>query len=152
MKLFRCFLVLGLFTRYVTNFTIMTKPSTSYVRNIHMSSFDNRLKNVQKNINNYLKKDRPIEKGFSARIPIKKVTFDTIFLNIFSIETIYTTPSEDRIIIQLQNGCKYVFYATNEEDKKKIRRIIEIVPNSITVKVIANNKVFDDNGFLYCEK
>lgn len=154
MKIYKYFLTLVLLSNYVTGFTIITKPvSTNFIRNIHMSSSseNNRLKNIQNKINKYLQKDKPIEKGFSARIPIKKVPFDTIFLNIFCIEAIYITPAEDRIIVQLNNGCKYVFYSTNEEDKKKIRKIIEIVPNSITVKVITNNKVFDDNGFLYCE-
>lgn len=154
MDISRCLMMVGLLSSYVSCFNIITKPSTmKYVRTIHMSSsFENkRLEDIQKNISRYLKKDVPIEKGFSARSPIKKVPFDTIFLNIFSIEIIYTTPSEDRIIIQLNNGHKYIFYSTNEEDKAKIRKIIELVPNSITIKVITDKKVFDDNGFLYCE-
>lgn len=154
MDFSRCLMMLGLLSSYATSFNIISKPYTmKYVRTIQMSSsFDNkRLENIQKNISKYLKKDTPIEKGFSARVPIKKVSFDTIFLNIFSIEIIYTTPTEDRIIIQLNNGHKYVFYSTNDEDKAKIRKIIELVPNSITIKVITDKKVFDDNGFLYCE-
>lgn len=154
MDILRYLVVLGLLSTYVTGFNTISQPSVmKYTRTIHMSSsFDKKkLESIQNSISKYLKKDAPIEKGFCARVPIKKVHFDTIFLNIFSIDIIYTTPSEDRVIIQLNNGNKYVFYLTNQEDKVKIRKIIELVPNSITVKVITDKRVFDDSGFLYCE-
>lgn len=119
------------------------------------SSFEHkRLRDIQLKIENYIKQDTPIQSGIKSRAPIPKVPFDTIFLNIFSIKTIYTTPSEDRIIISLNNDNKYIYYSTCDDDKKKIRKIIEIVPNSITVIVISDvRNVFDnENSFLYSEK
>lgn len=154
MNAFRIFLLIGLLCNYVKGFGIhLQKP----IKNIHMTtSYNNNYKllKLQKNIENYLKKDIPIEKGIQSRSPIPKVPFDTIFLNIFSIKTIYITPVEDRIVIVLNNNNKYIYYSTCDDDKQKIRKIIEIVPNSITVIIITDIKnVFEnDTGMLYSEK
>lgn len=121
--------------------------------NTKMELSEKRLMKLRNNIDRYMKKDIPIEKGIQSNCgPIKKIEFDKIFINLFSIKQIYITPNEDRIVVVLTNNHKYVYYAYSDEDKEKIRQIIRVAPNCIKIIIVTDIRVFENIGsFLYCE-
>jgi len=121
----------------------------------HMSLSNNkRLRVIKNNIQNYLNKDYKIVKGVLPKKPIEKVDFDKLFLNIFLIKEIYLTHDLDRFVIVLENNHKYIYYCLSENDKNKIKKLIDLLPNSCRVIVISDiQNVFDEpTGFLYSQK
>lgn len=136
--------------------------SSSYLESINNNNDKKikKLESVRNNIVKYLKseKDDPethkMEKGFvSTFYPIPKANFDTIFLSIFQICTVYMSYNLDRIIFELQSGKRYVYYIKDKADYKKISQLIDLIPNKIKHVIIndVKNTMDDVFGHLYCE-
>jgi len=112
-----------------------------------------RLEKLKENINKYIENPPPVAKGIQSNVPIKAVNFDKIFLNIFNIHTIYTTNTQDRIVVILNNNEKYVYYPSNKDEIHNICQLINVIPNNVKVLVITDIKNTFENSFhfLYCE-
>lgn len=114
-----------------------------------------KLENVKNNIDKYMKmQNKTIEKGFKSTYrPIPKVLFDTIFLNIFQIHTVYISSNKDRFIFELNNTNRYVYYIKDNDDYNKMEKLLNIIPNKIKIMIINDiEKTMDDPfGYLYCD-
>jgi hypothetical protein len=119
-----------------------------------------KMEKIRNNITNYIKtktddNSKNIEHGFKSTYqPIPKSDFDKIFLNINNIINIYISSNIDRIIFELVNGKRYVYYVNSKEDYAKIDQLIRIIPIKHKIIIISDiRNVMDDSfGFLYCEK
>jgi len=120
-----------------------------------------RLESIRNNITKYLKDTNKkediipkIEKGtISTYQAIPKTSFDTIFLNIYNISKIYMSFNVDRIIFEMQSGRRLVYYIKNNDDREKIDKLINLIPNKIKILIINDvHKTMDDPfGYLYCD-
>ena len=110
-----------------------------------------KLENVKNNIDKYMKmQNKTIEKGFKSTYrPIPKVLFDTIFLNIFQIHTVYISSNKDRFIFELNNTNRYVYYIKDNDDYNKMEKLLNIIKIMIINDI---EKTMDDPfGYLYCD-
>ena len=88
---------------------------------------------------------------------IPKTSFDNLFLNIGSIKNIYTTSVSDRIIVELINNKRYVYYYNNKNDYDKVQVLLNIAMlynNNVTMMIISDygNVMESIYGHLYCEE
>lgn len=136
-----------------------TDDTSSYLDRLNKKNDTNinKLEKVKNNITKYIqsKKDtHTIEKGFTATFyPIPKASFDTIFLNIYHITKVYISSNVDRMVFELTNGKRYVYYIKDNDEKNKMEKLINLIPNKVKFIIINDvYKVMDDPfGYLYCE-
>ena len=118
-----------------------------------------KLKSVQNNINKYIEeKNRKPEKGHTTRYnnPIKKISFDKMFLNVQNIIIIYIPYDYDRAIVEFHNNQRFVYYIHNKNEQILMDKIINIASlsgNPFKVKIICDKIVMTDPfGYLYCQE
>lgn len=140
--------------------------SNDYLENINKSTTANenrnlkKLEGIRKNITNYIKahKDdntKQLEHGYrSTYQPIPKAIFDTIFMNINQIKRIYMSYNLDRMIFEMQDKRRFVYYINNTEDYKKMEQLMLLIPSKYKTIIIndVHNMMDDPFGFLYCDK
>ena len=125
------------------------KPLTSlkcnYLENIENASYYNRNKTV------LLPKPIPlqIQNKILKPLPIPCLTFDNLFLILFSIKNIYISSNSDRIIVEYDNK-KGVFYINNDIERNKIEFLISLINVDITIVNDYPTKMDYPNGELYC--
>lgn len=134
-------------------------PYLNRLENVPVKSNIDKLKSIQNNINKYIDEKKNVNepKYISCyNNPIKKATFDKIFLNIQNIQTIYISNDCDRAIFVFLNAQRLVYYIHNKDEYKLIEKIINIASQSLQkfkVIVICNKDLMTDKfGFLYCDK
>lgn len=114
---------------------IFNKPKTSlksnYLNNIENASYYDRIKPV------LLPK------------PIPYLTFDQLFLILFSINNIYISSNTDRIIVEYDNK-KGVFYINNFIEKNKIEYLLSLIDINVTIVNDYPTKMDYPSGDLYC--
>lgn len=118
-----------------------------------------KLEGIRKNITNYIKSQKDdntkkIEPGFrSTYRPIPKATFDTIFMNINQIKQIYISYNVDRIIFEMLDKRRYVYYIDNKNEYKKMEQLMKLIPSQYKTIIINDvGKTMDDPfGYLYCD-
>lgn len=82
--------------------------------------------------------------------PIQKATSNKIIMNIELIEHIYITWDYDRVVFCLSNKNRYVIHIKNDDDKKIIENIFNIVNKSVKMCIFCNKNLFTDNlGIFY---
>lgn len=112
--------------------------------------------NIQKYIEkkNYVENQRVNNTFVSNKGIIKKVDFDKVVINIRNIQKIYFSSNNDRIIIELVNNTRNVYYMKDKNDLTKIEELINLIPNKIKIIIITDyERMMDDMyGPLYCEK
>lgn len=134
----------------------LSDNSGDYLDSINKKHID-KLENVKTKIIKYInqqKDENKLEKGYNPCFnPIKRVSFDTIFLNILNVKTIYMSNNSDRLIFEHHNGFRCVYYINNKEELIKINQLIKLIPHSIKTIIICDiHNVMDDMfGHLYCE-
>lgn len=137
--------------------------SLSYLDKLNKKTSEPKIKkleSVRNNISKYLKDtnkkevpDPMIEKGMiSTYQAILKASFDTIFLNIYNISKLYMSSNMDRIIFEMESGKRLVYYIKNKDDREKIDKLVNLIPNKIKILIINDvYKTMDDPfGYLYC--
>jgi hypothetical protein len=126
-------------------------------KNIPKSNDTNvkKLEKIQNNIQKYISnKNHIVEPGFKSTYQIiPKATFDTIFLNINQIQKVYLSYNKDRLIFELLNNKRYVYYIKNKDDYDKMEKFLFIIPHKIKIIIIndVENTMNDPFGYLYCE-
>ena len=101
--------------------------------------------------NNYLKKlYRPNKNNYNYNqilknkydiTRIQSISFDDFFLNIYNIrKIIFTYQKNDKTIIELNNNNTYVYHnKNNNDDMKKIRKMVFIAKNNISQIITTTN-------------
>lgn len=127
----------------------LTSLKCSYLENIENASYYEKNKTIllpkpiPKNIQNKIPK--PIPKP----IPIPRLTFDNLFLILFSIQKIYISSNSDRIIVEYDNK-KGVFYINNFVERNKIEFLLSLINVDVTIVNDYPTKMDYPNGELYC--
>lgn len=83
--------------------------------------------------------------------PIPLITFDDIFMNINSINNVFLSANNDRVVI-FYNDKKGVFYIESNQMRKKVDFLLSLIPPIINVKIITDYPTAMDvqSGELYC--
>jgi len=81
--------------------------------------------------------------------PIPKISFDNLFLNLFSVTEVYLSSNCDRIIIDYNNK-KGVYYIMNNTDKKKITYLLSLIDVKTNIVGDYLTRMNDKSGSLYC--
>ena len=114
-----------------------TKLRMNYLESIENNSRHNRTK--------YYLAPRPV----FLKKPISQISFDELFLRIFSIDHIYISGNCDRVIISKEN-TKFVYYMNFEEDKEKMEYFLSILDANITIVNDYPTMMDSPSGELYC--
>lgn len=139
---------------YLENINKYTKYLNTDQKNIK------KLDGIRKNITNYIKAHKDdnipkIQNGMrSTYQPIPKATFDTIFMNINQIKLLYISSNVDRIIFEMRDNRRYVYYISNKDDYKRMEQLMNLVPTpykSIIINDVCGS-MDDPFGFLYCDQ
>jgi hypothetical protein len=115
------------------------KPKTS-LRCNYLESIEN-ASNYNRTIPTLLPKPTPT--------PIPSLTYDQLFLILFSVTKIYISSNSDRIIVEYDNR-KGVFYITNFIERHKIEFLISLINVDVTIVNDYPTKMDYPNGELYC--
>jgi hypothetical protein len=138
----------------IINNKIKAKKIMCHNSNHNTNQYLNNLNNneiIDKNKNKNINK---IERGIiSTYEPIKKGTFDIIFVNIFQINKIYISSNNDRLIFEYNSTKRNVYYINNQDEYNKINQLIKLIPHDIKFIIICDvkNTMDDVFGYLYCE-
>jgi hypothetical protein len=81
--------------------------------------------------------------------PIPKITFDDVFLNLFSINEVFLSSNCDRIIIDYNNK-KGVYYIMNKKDRERITYLLSLINIKTNIVDDYITKMDDKAGSLYC--
>jgi len=121
-----------------SNLNLRTKLKMNYLDQIGNNSAYNKTK--------YYLAPKPV----FVRKPIPKITFDEMFVRIFTTEQIYMSSNADRIIIA-GNGMKGVYYMNFESDKEKITYILSLLDIDVQIVNDYPTKMEKPSGELYCD-
>ena len=81
--------------------------------------------------------------------PIPSLTFDSLFMILFSITKIYISSNSDRIIVEYDNK-KGVYYINNNTERNKIEFLISLINVDVTIVNDYPTKMDYPSGDLYC--
>jgi len=123
----------------------LTSLNCNYLENIENASYYDRNKTI------LLPKPIPIyaQNKIPKPIPIPRLTFDNLFLILFSIQKIYISSNSDRIIVEYDNK-KGVFYINNFVERNKIEFLLSLINVDVTIVNDYPTKMDYPNGELYC--
>uniref|UniRef100_A0A6C0J0A0 Uncharacterized protein n=1 Tax=viral metagenome TaxID=1070528 RepID=A0A6C0J0A0_9ZZZZ len=131
----------------------LTSLKCSYLENIENASYYEKNNTVllPKPIPIYAqnKIPKPMPKPIPKPIPIPRLTFDNLFLILFSIQKIYISSNSDRIIVEYDNK-KGVFYINNFVERNKIEFLLSLINVDVTIVNDYPTKMDYPNGELYC--
>ncbi len=134
--------------------SVRTNHKRIYMINDYLEHINNHDDTVVKKFITTWQNDKKLDKGYlSTYKPIPKATFDTIFLNIYQINKIYMSASMDRLVFEIFDQRRFVFYIKDKDEYRKMMQLIDLIPNQIKIIIINDiHKCMDDPfGFLYCE-
>lgn len=142
------------------NLNNINENNDDNILNKNNKNTDKKLLKIKDSIQKYIEKKNNVEdqRIKDSFIPnkgiIKKVDFDKVFLNISNIQKIYLSSNNDRIIIELINNVRNVYYMKDKNDFDKIKQLIKLIPNKHKIIIISDyhNMMDDMYGPLYCEK
>ena len=133
--------------------TLNRRPLTSlkcnYLENIENASYyeRNNPKLLPKPVPKLIQK--PLPKPLPKPVPIPCLTFDKLFLILFSINKVYISSNSDRIIAEYDNR-KGVFYINNFVEKNKIEFLLSLINVDVTIVNDYPTKMDYPTGELYC--
>jgi hypothetical protein len=144
------------YNRPILNNKFKTSLKCNYLENLENASYYERKvpKLLPKPIpiisnSSLLKNTKNYEKNETKIIPIPILTFDELFIKLFSVKTVYISSNSDRIIVEYNNS-RGVFYISNFIERNKIEYLLSLIDADITIVNDYPTKMDYPNGELYC--
>lgn len=122
--------------------------------NLLQLTHNNKIRTILNNKN--ITTDIPYFTRYS--LPISKVSIEKIryYVDNMQVKKVYITSDYDRVIVELLNNKKYVYYIDNEIEKKLFNDIINFIEKkkqNVKFIIICDKYVFTDKfGYLYSNR